>query len=75
MGGMDLQIRIFSTLHQLQVVGQPPGRLASTEIAPSKHCLFGWVSPRASMEDARKRKFSTLPVLEHQRLGRSARSE
>jgi hypothetical protein len=39
------------------------------------HWIGGWVDPRAGLDDMEKRKFLTLPGLEFQPLGRTARSQ
>jgi hypothetical protein len=39
------------------------------------HWIGGWVDPRAGLDGVEKRKFLTLPGLELQLLGRSARSQ
>jgi hypothetical protein len=52
-----------------------PGRFTLGERAPGTHWIGGWVGPRASLDGAEKRKFLTLPGLEHRPFGRPARSQ
>jgi hypothetical protein len=51
------------------------GRFTPGERASGTHCIGGWVEPRASLDDAENRKFSTLPGLELRHLGRPFRSQ
>jgi hypothetical protein len=44
------------------------------ENAPGTDWLGGWVDPRTGLDDAEKRKFLTLPVLELRPLGHPARN-
>jgi hypothetical protein len=55
--------------------GSRPGRFTSGKRTPATHWIGGWVDPRAGLDDVEKRKFLTLPGLEHRPLGRPARSQ
>jgi hypothetical protein len=52
-----------------------PGRFTPGEMAPGTHWIWGWVDPRAGLDDVEKRKFLTIPRLELRPLGRPARSQ
>jgi hypothetical protein len=47
-------------------------RLTLEERAPSTHWIGGWVDPSACLDEAKKRKFLTLPGLEPRPLGHVA---
>jgi hypothetical protein len=49
----------------------PPPR----ERAPGTHWTWGWVGPRAGLDEVEKRKFLNLPGLELRLRGRPARSQ
>jgi hypothetical protein len=57
------------------VVSFTPRPLYPGQSAPGTHWIEGWVGPRACLDDAKKRKFLTLPGLELRPLGRPARRE
>jgi hypothetical protein len=42
-----------------------PRRFAPGERALGTHWIAGWVGPRTGVDAVEKRKFLTLPVLEH----------
>jgi hypothetical protein len=52
-----------------------PGRFTPEERAYGTHWIGGWVGPRASLDDVKKRKFLTLPGLELRPLDRPPRSQ
>jgi hypothetical protein len=52
-----------------------PGRFTPGERAPGTHWIWGWVGPRAGLDNLEKRKFLTLPGLELWPLSRPARSQ
>jgi hypothetical protein len=49
------------------------GRFTSEERAPGAHWIGGWVGPRTSLDDMKKRKFLPLPGLELRPLVHPAR--
>jgi hypothetical protein len=53
-GGVDVLIYVFliSALAGGEWSAWHSGRFASGEIAPSTHCIGGWVDPRASVVQA-----------------------
>jgi hypothetical protein len=65
-GGVDVYIHIFLT--SALVWGELPtsrhGRFAPGERAPGTRWIWGWVGPRAGLDDMEKRKILTLPGLE-----------
>jgi hypothetical protein len=67
---MGVHIFLTSALAGSEGSASHPGRFT-----PGTHWIGGWVDPRAGMDDVEKREFSTLPGLELQPLGRSARSQ
>jgi hypothetical protein len=52
-----------------------PGRFTPRERIFDTHWTGGWVDPRADLDDLEKRKFLTLPGLEHLLRGHPARSQ
>jgi hypothetical protein len=52
-----------------------PVTLPPEEMASGTHLIRGGVEPRAGLHDLEKRKFLTLPGLEHRPLRRPARSQ
>jgi hypothetical protein len=48
---------------------------APTALTPGTHWTGGWVGPRDSLDDVKKRKFLTLPGLELRPLGCPAYSQ
>jgi hypothetical protein len=52
-----------------------PDRFTPGERDPGTHWIWGWVDPRAGMDDLEKWKFFTLPGLKLRTLGRPARSQ
>jgi hypothetical protein len=48
---------------------------ATAALPPGTHWIGGWVDPRAGLDEVKKRKLFTLPVLELRPLGRPARSQ
>jgi hypothetical protein len=75
-GEVDVYIHIFmtTTVVRSEWSASRPCRFTPEERAPSIHCIGGWVRPRAGLDDVEKIKFSTLPGLELQPLGRRAHS-
>jgi hypothetical protein len=73
-GGMDVQIHILltSALAGGEWSASHHGCFTLGERAPGTHWIGGWMDPRASLDDAEKRKFFTLPGLELQPLDRPA---
>jgi hypothetical protein len=59
----------------LVIFTPPPRPLYPSERAPRTHWIWGWVDPRACLDDVEKRKFLTLPGHELWPLGRSACSQ
>jgi hypothetical protein len=61
-GGVDAEIHFFliSALVGGEWSASGPG-----EIAPGTHWIGGWVGPRTGLYDVEKRKFLTLPGLDH----------
>jgi hypothetical protein len=64
--GVDIEIHIFLTSALLEVSGQlhAPASLPTGKAPPGTHWLWGWVDPRAGLDDLEKRKFLTLPRLQ-----------
>jgi hypothetical protein len=60
-GGVD----VTSTLVGGEWSASRPGLFTPGETAPVTSWTGGWVDPRASLDDVEKRKFLTLPGLEH----------
>jgi hypothetical protein len=73
-GRVDVQIHIFltSALVGGEWSASRPGCSTSGERAPGTLWIGGWVDPRASLDDMKKRKFLTLLGLELRPLGRPA---
>jgi hypothetical protein len=76
-GGVDVYSNIFLTSAQVggEWSASRSDRLKPRERAPRTHWIGSWVSLRASLDDAEKRKSLTPPRLELQPLGRPARSQ
>jgi hypothetical protein len=76
-GGVDVYIHIFLT--SVLAVGEWSasrlGRFTPGKRANGTHWIGSWVDPRAGLDDVEKRKFSTLPGLELQTLGRRTSSQ
>jgi hypothetical protein len=64
-GGVDVLIHIFLTaaLVRGEWSASRPCRFTPGERAPGTHWVWGWVGPRAGLNDVEKRKFLTLPGL------------
>jgi hypothetical protein len=64
-GGVDVYIHIFltSALAGDEWSVSLPSHFIPRESGPGAHWTAGWVDPRASLDDAEKRKFLILPVL------------
>jgi hypothetical protein len=67
-GEVNVEIHIFLT--SALAGGEWPaslfGRFTFGERTLGTHWMGGWVGPRAGLDDVEKRKFLTLPGLEHQ---------
>jgi hypothetical protein len=65
-GGVDAWSHIFliSALAGGEWSASRPGRFIPGERALGSPWIGGWVDPRAGLDDAEKRQFLTLPVLE-----------
>jgi hypothetical protein len=63
---VDVYIHIFltSALAGCEWSDSRLGRFTHEEEAPDIHWIGGWVDPRASLDDAKNRKFLTLTGLE-----------
>jgi hypothetical protein len=68
-GGVDVQFFLTLALVGGEWSASRPGRFTPGERDSGTHWIEGWVSPRASLDDVEKRKFSTLLGLELQPLG------
>jgi hypothetical protein len=64
--GVDVEIHIFltSALVGVEWSASRLGRFIPGKRDPGIHWVGGWVDPRASLDDAEKRKFLILPGLE-----------
>jgi hypothetical protein len=71
-GGLDVEIHIFLSSALVGGEWSPshPGRFTPEERASDIHWIRRWVGPRAGLDDVKKRKFLTLPILELRPLGR-----
>jgi hypothetical protein len=69
-----VHIFLTSALAGGEWLASRPGRFTPGERAPGTHWIGGWVDPRAGLNDMEEWKFLTLPRLELQPLGHSARS-
>jgi hypothetical protein len=76
-GGVDVWIYIFltSALAGGERSASRPCPFTPGERDPGTHWMGGWVDPRASFDDVKKRKLLTLPGLELRPLVRPARSQ
>jgi hypothetical protein len=76
-GGVDVCIHVFFTspLTGGEWSASLPGCFTLRQTAPGTHGIGGWVSPRAGLDDLKKRKFFTLPGLEVKPLGHLPRSQ
>jgi hypothetical protein len=76
-GGVDVQIHIFltSALVGSEWSASRPCRFTPGEKASGTNWIEGWVDLKAGLDDLDKRKFLTLPGLEHRPLGRPACSQ
>jgi hypothetical protein len=77
-GGVDIYKYIYSLTSPLvggECSASRPGRFNPGERASGTRWIGGWVDPQAGLDDAKKRKFLTLPGLELRPLGRPARSQ
>jgi hypothetical protein len=70
-GGVDIQSHIFLTLALVggEWSASRPGRFTPGERAHGTHWIGG-LGPRAGLDDVEKRKFLTLPGIEHRPLGK-----
>jgi hypothetical protein len=61
-GGVGVYIHIFltSALAGGEWSASRPGRFTPGETAPGTHWIGGWVGPRTSLDDVKKRKFLSL---------------
>jgi hypothetical protein len=74
MGNRDIAPPFLtSTIDGGELSPPSPGSYIAWERAPGTHFIGGWVDPRASLDDV-KRKFLTLPGLDLRPFGRPARS-
>jgi hypothetical protein len=71
-GGVDVYIHIILSS---ALVGGEWSASRPCRFTPGTHWIGGWVDPRASLDDVKKRNFLTLPGLELRLLDRSARSQ
>jgi hypothetical protein len=76
-GRVDVEIYVFltSALVGGRWSASLSGRFIPGESDPGTHWIGGCVDPRSDLNDVEKRKFLTLPGLEHRPLGRPARSQ
>jgi hypothetical protein len=75
-GGVDVQSHMFltSALAAGDWSASHTGYFTPGEKAPGTHWIEGWVDPRASLNDMKKKKFLNLLALKLQPLGRPAHS-
>jgi hypothetical protein len=73
-GCIDPHVIDFSTTWRWAVSFMPQP-LYPGERAPGTHCIGSWMGLRAGLDDVEKRKFLTLPGLEHQPPGHPTHSQ